>query len=77
MTTYNVNLFNVPQPRDAVSKAALLALPLNLLSLIISHVRAPPPDTKYRLVSEADCAGRLIMLLILHDAVKHVVSSIT
>jgi hypothetical protein len=33
------NIFHVPRPRATVSQASLLALPLNLLSLIIAHVR--------------------------------------
>ena len=70
----HANLFNVPRPRDDVPQASLLALPLNLLSLIISHVSPPYPNR--RSIYTADLVASSTMSEILRDAVKLLGSSI-
>jgi hypothetical protein len=42
----HANVFDVPRPQDTTSQKTLLSLPLNLLSLIISHVRGCPWSPK-------------------------------
>jgi hypothetical protein len=70
----HANIFNVPRPQEVVSHASLLALPLNLLSLVISHVRYPAKLARTDRYSEADRVGSLTMWPILHDVLKSVAS---
>lgn len=73
----HANIFNVPRPRETVSQASLLALPLNLLSLIIAHVRHRAHGRGQIDLLRLTASQSLTMSPILHDALKCAASCIT